>query len=524
MADEKIPTARTAALARIRRLVAGVREAQAAGDLPKAREASMRAITECLRAQIGVHEIDLPDLGGTVETDAAERQEVALSPGQLGGLRAMQLHYDAAGDCPACGHSMETPCLRHRVFVLAGAAGSGKSTLAGEVLRRYGRKEPLIPEIGQWIPTVVAMAAPTNQAALRLLQITGVCAGTYHRIAYERPVIDADTGALLGFVRREEGTAAISGGALLILDEGSMADEVIRDALLDALPVTVRLLVIGDPCQVPPVKGRPGFDLEHPDWMLDEVHRQKGGVLLDAVTRVRRERMRLTPREISSLGAGIFDLTPENLGQAIRIGQVPIVLCRTNAARWQVICAARAAHGWGPPKVGPRKGERVVAFTTNHNLRIANGEAGTVVFCQEGRPVGGESTWYVKIEWDGRGIEGVVVPQASWCSSNRQPWDPQEIAAPVARLRSQYPQPAFAMVALQSGYALTAHKAQGSEWPGGAILVETGRGLPARADDWKIAYTLISRFKSWVDFVRIVEPVQVRALPTEAGSMPFGFN
>ena len=499
-------------------------------DLRAASDLHGQITRECMQLRIPPHEVGLHDLPRTAEVEAAapELQRVLLSADQAEGIRQMEAHFAASATCRDCG---DEPCDVHRLFILAGPAGSGKSTLVGAIQRRYtGELEGMEPPpVGGWIPDMVVTAAPTNAAVQRLREVGQWCVGTYHVLAYERPVTDEQSGALLGFVPRAEGSMVLGGtegpedhcNILLILDEASMADEKIRLELLAAVPRAVRVLAMGDPCQLPPVKGRPGFALDRPDHLLTQIHRQGEGSLLAAITKVREDKLLLTPATVRHLGGQILRVTPETLGTALAIGArspgapggLRVLLVQSNWARYRTNRAAREAQSFPPMDQGPQYLERVIAYSTNHNLRVYNSELGTVVVVQEGPQLAGELTWKIEVQWDGlKGRTEAVVPRQSWHPSEK-PESPASINAAISRIRATAPpQDTWNLLAVQPAYALTVHKAQGLEYEGGGILLER-RNFMGK-EGWKLAYTAISRFKQWVQFLELVAaPREVRSGP-----------
>jgi exodeoxyribonuclease V alpha subunit len=121
--------------------------------------------------------------------------------------------------------------LKSKLAVLTGGPGTGKTSLVRAVLASL---EPL--------ELKVALAAPTGRAARRLLESTGHEASTIHRL------LEAD--AQRGFGRNRERPLEID---LLILDEASMIDLLLMEGVVEALPETAALLLVGDKDQLPPV-------------------------------------------------------------------------------------------------------------------------------------------------------------------------------------------------------------------------------------------------------------------------------
>ncbi len=138
------------------------------------------------------------------------------------------------------------------VFRLFGYAGTGKTTLARA--------------IAEGVDGEVAFAAFTGKAALVLRGRGCVGASTIHSLIYRSRGGDEEGP---NFVLNRQGAA--SKAELIIIDECSMVDEELgRDLLSFGKPV----LVLGDPAQLPPVKGGGFFTEAEPDAMLTEVHRQ----------------------------------------------------------------------------------------------------------------------------------------------------------------------------------------------------------------------------------------------------------
>ena len=142
---------------------------------------------------------------------------------------------------------------KKKIFRVFGYAGTGKTTLA----RHFA----------EHIDGYVAFAAFTGKAALVMRKNGCPDARTIHSLIYIAKV-DKNTGEVEWKINRE---SPLKDAALLIIDECSMVDE---DLAKDVMSFGVPVLVLGDPAQLPPVKGAGYFTEAKPDVMLTEIHRQ----------------------------------------------------------------------------------------------------------------------------------------------------------------------------------------------------------------------------------------------------------
>ncbi|MDK2808407.1 MAG: exodeoxyribonuclease alpha subunit [Clostridiales bacterium] len=118
-----------------------------------------------------------------------------------------------------------------KVMILTGGPGTGKTTTTQGIIaayRAYGLK--------------ILLAAPTGRAAKRMTEATGLEAKTIHRLLECKPPE--------GYQRNEENPLEAD---VLILDECSMIDLILMNALSKAIPPTMRLILVGDIDQLPSV-------------------------------------------------------------------------------------------------------------------------------------------------------------------------------------------------------------------------------------------------------------------------------
>jgi exodeoxyribonuclease V alpha subunit len=122
--------------------------------------------------------------------------------------------------------------LRSKVMVITGGPGVGKTTIVDSILRILAAKG-----------TGLLLCAPTGRAAKRMSEATGFEAKTIHRLLE----VDPKGG---GFRRDEDNPLECD---LVVVDECSMVDVLLMQALLKAVPDAAALLMVGDIDQLPSV-------------------------------------------------------------------------------------------------------------------------------------------------------------------------------------------------------------------------------------------------------------------------------
>jgi exodeoxyribonuclease V alpha subunit len=158
--------------------------------------------------------------------------------------------------------------LRERVLIITGGAGTGKTTVIKEIINATQKKYP---------KANIQLCAPTGKAAARITEATGYPANTIHSACAFFPVDGKEE-----FGRGTEAEARFAD--ILIVDEASMCDDALLGGLCQTVPSKCRVILVGDPNQLPPVgAGYPFRDLINsgkvPLVRLKACHRQEGKLL-----------------------------------------------------------------------------------------------------------------------------------------------------------------------------------------------------------------------------------------------------
>lgn len=375
-------------------------------------------------------------------------------------------------------------------YLLAGYAGTGKTTIAKEIGRRFGGG--------------ILFAAYTGKAA-HVLMKTGVPrAFTVHSLIYqprdkcgkklaalktertklqkEDPLPTAKLRKLDDEIRRENANlqrpdftlntdSVVEHAKLVVIDEYSMVDETMGR---DLLSFGCRVLALGDPGQLPPVQSK-CFFTEKPDTLLTEIHRHAEGNPIIKLSKNVREGMAIRPGTYgkSRMMYRSSLKTSEEHEILLRADQV---LVGKNATRRKLNKTIRELLGYKSPL--PQPGDKLVCLRNNHDEGFLNGQTWFVVEAKEY----GKGKHYMTLKLrDDDGNKRSCIAHRFYFDGN-----PEDIDR-SGRVTNEF----------DYGYALTVHKAQGSQWPNVVLIDEW-----TFSDREKWLYTGITRAVESVTVLR----------------------
>ncbi len=375
------------------------------------------------------------------------------------------------------------------ILLITGGPGTGKTTIVNGILNIYAQ-----------IGLSCVLAAPTGRAAKRMTEVTGQDASTIHRLL--EAGIDPHTGNLF-FARDEDNPLKADA---VIVDEMSMVDMPLLYHLLQAVPQRARLILVGDPDQLPPVgPGSPFRDMLRsntlPTVRLTEIFRQAQESLivmnahkvnsgeLPELRDVKKDFFFLNARSEEAVGQTIAGLCATRLPQNMGIPADQIqVLCPTKKGLAGTVSLNKLLQAsLNPPaphkkerQYGEyifREGDRVMQIKNNYDILwkktdgsaigagVFNGDVGTVTSIDH------------------------AMEQLTVC------FDDREVSYDFTQLGE-----------LEPAYAMTVHKSQGSEYR--AVVLSAWGGSPYLLSR-SVLYTAITRARELLIIVGREETIAV---------------
>ena len=375
------------------------------------------------------------------------------------------------------------------VLLVTGGPGTGKTTILNGILELLGQMQ-----------LRCLLAAPTGRAAKRLTEVTGEEASTIHRLL--EAGIDPATG-LMFFAKDEDNPLKADA---IIIDEMSMVDIQLLYSLMRAIPRGKRLILVGDPDQLPPVG--PGFPFNDmlrsgvlPTVRLTEIFRQaqESLIVMNAhrvnhgempeLKNVKSDFFFMRRQSEDALASLIRDLCATRLPQNMGIPSDQIqVLSPTRkggvgtASLNKILQDALnpAAPNKKEKQFGDvifREGDRVMQIRNNYDIiwkKCDGSQVGTGIF---------------------NGDVGTILEIDPAAETMTIRFDDREADYDFTQL-----------IELEPAYAMTVHKSQGSEYR--AVILTAWNGSPYLLSR-SILYTAITRARELLIIVGREETVAV---------------
>ena len=373
------------------------------------------------------------------------------------------------------------------VLLVTGGPGTGKTTILNGILSLFGQ-----------MGMNCVLAAPTGRAAKRLTEVTGQEASTVHRLL--EATIDQNTGKMF-FVRDED--MPLKADAVIV-DEMSMVDVELLCNLLQAIPDGKRLILVGDPDQLPPVG--PGFPFGDmlrsgmlPTVRLTEIFRQAQESLivmnahrvnsgqLPELRRVDSDFFFMRRQNEETLRQTIRDLCatrlPKNMGIPSDQIQVLTPTRKGGVGTWSLNGLLQDALNPAAPDKRERQfgeftfreGDRVMQTRNNYDImwkRTDSTMVGTGIF---------------------NGDVGTITAIDAQAETVTVVFDDREAEYDFTQLGE-----------LEPAYAMTVHKSQGSEYR--AVILTAWNGSPYLLSR-SVLYTAITRARELLIIVGREETV-----------------
>ncbi len=376
--------------------------------------------------------------------------------------------------------------IQNGVFILSGGPGTGKTTTINTIIRYFEREG-----------YDIYLAAPTGRAAKRMTEATGFEARTIHRMLELNGALSDENKRSVRFERNMENPLETD---VVIIDEMSMVDLPLFQALLKAITPGTRLIMVGDVNQLPSVG--PGQILRdimmsgaYPTVVLQKIFRQAGesDIVVNAHHINRGEQIELNnkSKDFFFLERNDVQVIYKHMIQLIR-DKLPKYV---NATSYDIQVLTPMRKGnlgievlngilqkyLNPPEPGKREhisgetiyreGDKVMQIRNNYQLEwevvsrygipidkgmgVFNGDMGRILEIRE-------SASELVVEYD----EG------------------RRVTYPFSLLEE-----------LELSYAITIHKAQGSEYP--AVILPLLNG-PRLLFNRNLLYTGVTRAKNCV--------------------------
>lgn len=375
--------------------------------------------------------------------------------------------------------------VKNGLLIITGGPGTGKTTTINAIIQ-YFELEGMD----------IFLAAPTGRAAKRMTEATGYQASTIHRLLELSGMMD-DSSAAVHFERNEDNPLEAD---VIIIDEMSMVDISLMHALLRAVQVGTRLILVGDVNQLPSVgPGRVLKDVIDSQCFrvvkLNKIFRQatESDIVMNAHKINRGEPIKIDNKskdffflkryDADVIVAGIVYLVQKKLPPYVKAKPLDI----------QVLTPMRKGL------LGvERLNEVLQKYLNPPDAKKKEKETGKGLF-REGDKVMQIRNNY-QLEWEIRGKYGIAVEKGVGVF-NGDMGIVEEINTFAETLtvvfeENRYVEYSFKQLdELELAYAVTIHKSQGSEYP--AVILPL-LGGPRMLMSRNLLYTAVTRARTCV--------------------------
>ena len=378
--------------------------------------------------------------------------------------------------------------VKNGVLVITGGPGTGKTTTINAIIRYFETED-----------MEILLAAPTGRAAKRMTEATGWEAVTIHRLL-ELSGVPSDDRSTASFERNEENPLEAD---VIIIDEMSMVDIFLMNALLKAVSVGTRLILVGDINQLPSVG--PGCVLKDiiragscPVVQLTRIFRQasQSDIIVNAHKINRGEHVTLDNKS-----RDFFFLQRKDPNVILR---VVLALVQEKMPRY-VDARPTDIQVLTPMRKGSLGVENLNEMLQRY-LNPPSSEKNEKETAR-GRFREGDKVMQIKnnyqIEWEARNRYGIAIDKGTGIFNGDMGIVQQIdlLAETMEVLFDDYRTVTYSFQMLEElelAYAVTIHKSQGSEYPAVVIPLLTG---PRMLMNRNLLYTAVTRARSCVTLV-----------------------